>query len=77
MLVVEFNLNQAEALLDTVQTGLISGVLRSSSEHEDADMISDEDYICTNCYKSHLALVRSYEETSSCSDIHLNDVIAI
>ena len=56
---------------------LVNELLRQCTELEDTDMISDEDYVCSSCYKSHLALVKSHVEQGNSSDMHLNDLIAI
>ena len=41
------------------------------------DSMNDDACICFGCYKCHLAIIKSFEEESSSSDIHLRDLIEI
>ena len=49
----------------------------SEFEPEDTSILRDKDYVCTSCYKNHLALVKSHKEQGKSSDMELNDLIAI
>ena len=57
---------------------LLNELLSQCTELEGThSMITDEDYICSSCYKTHLALIKSREEQDVSSDVGLNDLIGI
>ena len=56
---------------------LVNKFLYKCSEFEDTHMLCDEDYVCSSCYKNHLALVKLHEEQGKSSDMELNDLIVI